>query len=91
MSNMKIKRRLAKTLSREDLATLGNLLRDELGEQIANHADFMRKRTEWRNRDKLPKHQDPVFSLTLFERLDEMKRHDAYFRYTKPWEIQSFE
>ncbi len=83
-------RRLAKTMSKEDVAIMGDLFRDELGEQIANHADFMRKRTEWRNRDKLPKerrrYQGPL-SLLLSERFNEMDRHRAYFRWTKPYEI----
>ncbi len=68
---------------------MGDLLGDELGEQIANHADFMRCRTEWRNSDKLPKERGRAspLSLLLLERFDEMRRGNSYFRYTKPYEI----
>lgn len=86
---MRMKRRLDKELSKENLAIMGNLLRDELGEQIANHADFMRCRTEWRNHDKLPKEREAYrpLSLLILERFGESDRFKSYFRYTKPYEI----
>lgn len=86
---VKMNRRLAKTMSKENVAVMGDLFRDEFGEQIANHADFMRKRTCLRNRDKLPKEKgrSSPFSLVLRERFDEMDRNRAYFRWTKPYEI----
>ena len=86
---MSLRRREAKILSNEQLAVFGDMLKDELGEQIENHADFMRCHTDWRRRDLLPKEkgQHRSMSLLLMERLDEIRRHNEYFRYTKAFEV----
>ena len=85
----KIRRRTAKTLPKEWLPLFGDMLRDELGEQIDNHADFMRCHTDWRRREMIPKdkHQYSSMSLLLMERFDEMRRYNDYFRHTKPFEV----
>ena len=88
---MRIRRRESKILSKEQLAVFGDMLKDELGEQIDNHADFMRCHTDWRRSDLLPKEkgQHRSLSLLLMERFGEMRRFNEYFRYTKPFEVQN--
>lgn len=78
-----------KTLPKEVKTAFDDVLGNELGEQIDNWADFMRLHTDYRRRDRLPKEKQRygVFSLTLFERLDQVIRIDNYFRYTKPCEF----
>jgi len=83
----KIRHRTAKMFPKEWLPIFGDMLGDELGEQIDNHAVFMRCHTDWRRREMLPKGERGGTHLLLMERFDEMRKYNEYFRYTKPYEI----